>query len=84
MKKHFTDKLYPLALAFVLMVFSSAGFAAGGNYSSDVELDPIIELIEQGDFQAAINQLHDALDLHPDNADIIRRCADLLRVGPEG
>ena len=71
MNKYLSDKLYFLALAFVLTMFSGAGFAAGGNYSSDVELDPIIEMIEQGDFQTAINQLHDALDLHPDNADIM-------------
>ena len=57
--------------AAALLSFSCGAFAAGGNYSSDVDLDPIIKLIDQGDFNAAIDQLHDALDVHPDNADIM-------------
>ena len=75
-------------LAVALLIFSSGGFAAGGNYSSVVDLDPIIELIDDGNFDAAIDRLHDALDAHPDNADVMslpgysyrktRRFADAL------
>jgi tetratricopeptide (TPR) repeat protein len=57
--------------AAALLSFSGGVFAAGGNYSSDVDLDPIIKLIDQGDFNAAIDRLHDALDVHPDNVDIM-------------
>ena len=54
-----------------LLVFTGNGHAAGGNYSSDVDLDPILEMIEQGNYETAINRLHDVLDLDPDNADIM-------------
>jgi len=55
----------------LLLVFSSASYAAGGNYSSDVDLEPIIELIGQGNYESAINMLHDELDVDPDNPDIM-------------
>ena len=71
MKMYFSNKLYTLPVAALLLAFSSAGYAAGGNYSSDVDLDPILELIEQGKYESAIDRLHDQLDLHPDNADVM-------------
>jgi tetratricopeptide (TPR) repeat protein len=71
MNKLFFDKVHAVVMTVLLMVFSTGGFAAGGNYSSDVDLDPIIEMIERGDFETAINQLHDILDLDPDNPDIM-------------
>lgn len=58
-------------LAFFTLTFSGIGLAAGGNYTSDVDLGPALELIEQGDYDSAINLLHDKLDVDPDNADIM-------------
>ena len=58
-------------LAVVLLVFSAGAMAAGGNYSSDTDLKPIMKLIEKGDYNAAIDMLHDELDVDPDNADIM-------------
>ena len=58
-------------LLLLLGLFTGSAMAAGGNYSSDTDLKPIIELIEQGDFDSAINMLHDELDSDPDNADIM-------------
>lgn len=58
-------------LALLLSFCTVSAFAAGGNYSSDVDLEPIIELIEQGRYDSAINMLHDELDVDPDNADIM-------------
>ena len=71
MKNHLSDKLVKLPLVLLLLGFSSVGYGAGGNYSSDVDLDPILELIEQEKYESAINRLHDELDLHPDDADIM-------------
>jgi tetratricopeptide (TPR) repeat protein len=53
------------------MIFNGGASAAGGNYSSNTDLEPIIELIEKGDYEQAINLLHDELDVDPDNADIM-------------
>jgi tetratricopeptide (TPR) repeat protein len=71
MKKALLTRLCPPILAALLFAFSGAGYAAGGNYSSNADLKPIIELIEKGDYESAINMLHDELDLDPDNADIM-------------
>jgi len=71
MKTHLSNKFYAVVMTFALMVFATAGYAAGGNYSSDVNFDPIIKLLDQGEFETAINQLHDFLDLDPDNPDIM-------------
>jgi tetratricopeptide (TPR) repeat protein len=71
MKTKFKDKLYIALLAAALMVLSSGSYAAGGNYSSDVDLEPFIKLIEQGNYKAAIDKLYDQLDRDPDNADIM-------------
>jgi tetratricopeptide (TPR) repeat protein len=64
-------KLNAVFLSFALLVFSTSGFAAGGNYSSDVDLKPIMKMINQGDYESAINMLYDELDVDPDNADIM-------------
>jgi len=58
-------------LGLALLMFSSAGFPAGGNYSSSVDLEPIMDLLAQGKYQTAIDRLHDALDLDPDNPDVM-------------
>ncbi len=58
-------------LALVTLTFCAAALAAGGNYSSDVDLKPILKMIEQGKYDSAINLLHDKLDADPDNADIM-------------
>jgi tetratricopeptide (TPR) repeat protein len=58
-------------LAALALVFSGGAQAVGGNYSSSADLEPIVELIDAGDFDAAIDRLHDALDADPDNPDIM-------------
>ena len=71
MKTPLLTNLCSAMLMSALLAFSTGGYAAGGNYSSDADLKPIVELIEQGDYESAINMLHDELDLDPDNADIM-------------
>ncbi|MCG8419108.1 MAG: tetratricopeptide repeat protein [Proteobacteria bacterium] len=51
--------------------FACSGLAAGGNYSSDVDLGPIMEMIEAGNYESAIDELHVELDYDPDNPDIL-------------
>ena len=58
-------------LLTLLSTISGLVLAAGGNYSSNTDLKPIVELIEQGNYESAIDMLHDELDLDPDNADIM-------------
>ena len=63
-------RLLPL-LAALALTCGGGALAAGGNYSSNVDLQPIVELIDAGDFDVAIDRLHDALDEDPDNPDIM-------------
>jgi tetratricopeptide (TPR) repeat protein len=70
MKSIICARFAPIAMVMAL-VFSSGSFAAGGNYSSDVDLDSIIDLIDAGKYQSAIDQLHEELDQDPDNPDIM-------------
>jgi tetratricopeptide (TPR) repeat protein len=65
-----TRILVTSALA-AMFLFSGASLAAGGNYSSRTDLKPILQLIEDGNYQTAIDKLHDQLDQDPDNADIM-------------
>ena len=58
-------------VAVLALAFSSGGHTAGGNYSSNADLGPIIKLIDAGDYNTAIDRLHNALDEDPDNADIM-------------
>lgn len=51
--------------------FCSNGFAAGGNYSSDADLKPILKMIEAEQYESAINHLYAELDVDPDNPDIL-------------
>jgi tetratricopeptide (TPR) repeat protein len=71
MKPSAFAKFNAAILSLSLLVFSTSGFAAGGNYSSDVDLRPIMKMINQGNYESAINMLHDELDVDPDNADIM-------------
>jgi tetratricopeptide (TPR) repeat protein len=71
MKSHFLARLITVVLGLALLTFSSSGFSAGGNYSSTFDLEPIMNLLARGKYQTAINKLHDALDLDPDNPDIM-------------
>jgi tetratricopeptide (TPR) repeat protein len=71
MKSHFLTRLNATLLGLALLTFSTAGFPAGGNYSSSVDLEPIMDLLAQGKYQTAIDMLHDALDLDPDNPDVM-------------
>ena len=71
MKTRLYDQFHTAILAVALVAFSTGGYAAGGNYSSKTDLKPIVQLIEQGEYETAINKLHDSLDLDPDNADIM-------------
>ena len=66
-----TVKLNSIILGFALLIFSAAGYTAGGNYSSNSDLKPILKLIDRGDYHSAIDMLHDELDVDPDNADIM-------------
>lgn len=70
MKSGICNRALPIAAAFAL-AYCSQGFAAGGNYSSDVDLEPIIELIDAGKYESAIDQLHNVLDEDPDNPDVM-------------
>ena len=71
MKSSALAKFNAAILSLSLLVFSTSGFAAGGNYSSDVDLKPIMKMINQGNYESAINMLYDELDVDPDNADIM-------------
>lgn len=63
--------MLPFGVLLSMLLFSGVGQAAGGNYSSNTDLKPVLELIEAGKFESAIDQLHDQLDQDPDNADIM-------------
>ncbi len=60
-----------VALCALFLVFSGSVYGDAGNYSSNADLKPILKLIDAGEFQAAIDRLHDELDLDPDNPDIL-------------
>jgi tetratricopeptide (TPR) repeat protein len=65
------NRLLPVTALLSVLLFCGAAQAAGGNYSSNTDLKPILQLIEAGKFESAINKLHDQLDQDPDNADIM-------------
>ena len=63
-----------LLLLVPLILFVTVGRVAcadPGNYASDVDLKPIVKLITVGDFNGAIDRLHEELDYDPDNPDIL-------------
>ena len=68
-KIKFKDAILSVSLA--LVVVSGSAFAAGGSYSSDFDIRPIMKMIEQEQFLDAIDELHYELDNDPDNADIL-------------
>ncbi len=47
MKSPTLAKLNTMVLAFVLLTFSSVGHSEGGNYSSDFDFEPVMELIAE-------------------------------------
>ena len=61
----------PGALVALAFAFAAPAQAASGNYASDADLEPILELIDKEDYETAINALFDELDLDPDNPDIL-------------
>ena len=65
------NKWVPTFLIALVFALSTSAQAASGNYSSDVDLDPILELIEKEEYETAINHLFDELDADPDNPDIL-------------
>lgn len=71
MKAHDSSKWLSSVLIALLFAFSTSLQAASGNYSSDIDLDPILELIEKEEYETAINHLFDELDVDPDNPDIL-------------
>ena len=71
MKINNNIKWLPAFLIALIFAFSASVQAASGNYSTDVDLDPILELIEKEEYETAINQLFDELDADPDNPDIL-------------
>ncbi len=54
-----------------MLVIAGPLHAAAGGYSGDADLKPILKLIDQGKYEAAIDRLHVELDYDPDNADIL-------------
>ena len=62
---------WQFATILTFSLVSGGVFAAAGNYSSDVDLRPVMKMIKAGDYEAAINRLHDELDIDPDNPDIM-------------
>jgi len=60
-----------VALLTLLLGYAGVSGAAGGNYSSDVDLKPIMKMIEAGRYETAIDELHAELDIDPDNPDIL-------------
>jgi len=71
MNSRVLTSLQAACIACALIVLPATTQAAGGNYSSNVNLKPIVALIEQGKYDSAINMLHDVLDTDPDNPDIM-------------
>jgi len=64
-------RLGTTVLTLALLMFSGAGYSAGGNYSSDFDFKPVMKLIDAKKYEAAIDMLHDELDNDPDNPDIM-------------
>ncbi len=64
-------KLLVAALIPLLGAISGTSYADRWNYSSDLDLRPILALIDDGKYESAIDQLHDELDIDPDNPDIM-------------
>jgi Flp pilus assembly protein TadD len=69
MNKNNLMKLIQGAILGMFVAFSGAGYAA--SYTTDANLEPILAMIEDGQFETAINHLHDELDADPDNPDIM-------------
>lgn len=65
------SRLFPLVFSAFILLVSNAAVADSGNYSSNADLKPILALIEDGNYESAIDRLHDELDVDPDNPDIM-------------
>lgn len=65
------NRLLLLAPLILLLGVSRVAYAEPGNYASDADLKPIVKLITVGDFDGAIDKLHEELDYDPDNPDIL-------------
>ena len=63
--------LWVPATLIAFMFASTGAFADAGNYSSDVNLKPVMAMIKASDYDGAINALHDILDVDPDNPDVM-------------
>ena len=72
-------KLIYSSLIALLLVFAGNSHAAGGNYSSDVDFEPIMAMIQEGDYESAIDHLYAELDIDPDNPDILSLLGFSLR-----
>ena len=75
---HDLSRLRIIVLA-LLLSYGSSGFAAGGSYSSDVNLKPIMQMLEAEQYETAINHLYAELDIDPDNPDILSLLGFSLR-----
>ena len=64
-------------VSFVLVAFTAPVLAEGGysNRGGNSRLAPYQELIEEGEYQAAIDKLQEALKEAPDNADLLNLTA---------
>ena len=72
-------KLIYSSLIALLLLFAGNSHAAGGNYSSDVDFEPIMAMIQEGDYESAIDHLYAELDIDPDNPDILSLLGFSLR-----
>lgn len=79
MKAHNSLQLIYPPLMALLLLFAGNGHAAGGNYSSDVDFEPILAMIQDGDYESAIDHLYAELDVDPDNPDILSLLGFSLR-----
>lgn len=58
-------------LLLVICAVSGGAVADPGNYSSNTNLEPIMEMIDAGQFDSAIVKLQEELGEDPDNADLL-------------
>jgi Tfp pilus assembly protein PilF len=63
--------LFISLIVSMVLIYGGKSIAASGNYSSDVDLTVVMEYIDDGNFVSAIDELHDELDVDPDNPDIL-------------
>ncbi|MFT5659033.1 MAG: tetratricopeptide (TPR) repeat protein [Gammaproteobacteria bacterium] len=71
MKMQIILKKVSTALLLASIALPGTVLSASGNYSSDFDFKPIMQMLEHEQFLDAIDELHFELDNDPDNADIL-------------